>query len=154
MMSYMEKVEITVLNNVKDDAIRNYQLFKWNLVEEKNDLKETTLVFERDNETSYYKELVKLEEKFNKVYSIPGWIFYVLVGLTAVYVTLIAILWLTHNLPMEKQQMILLLAIPTGTLLLVNVFLSYLRTNEMNRHINKKEEKYQQYQRKVDEICK
>ncbi len=32
----MEKVEIKVLNNVKEDAKRNYQLFKWVLVEEKN----------------------------------------------------------------------------------------------------------------------
>ncbi len=153
MMSYMEKVEIKVLNNVKDDAIRNYQLFKWQLVEEKADLKETTLVFERDNEVSYYQELVKLEEKFNKVYSIPGWLLYVLVGITALYVSIIAILWLTHNLPMEKQQMIILLAVPTGVMLLLNVFLSYLRSKEMERHLNKKEEKYQQYQKKVDEIC-
>ena len=154
MMSYMEKVEIKVLNNVKDDAIRNYQLFKWQLVEEKVDLKETTLVFERDNEVSYYQELIKLEEKFNKVYSIPGWLLYVFVGLTALYVSIIAILWLTHNLPMEKQQMIILLAVPTGVMLLLNVFLSYLRSKEMERHLNKKEEKYQQYQKKVDEICK
>ena len=153
MMSYMEKVEIKVLNNVKDDAIRNYQLFKWQLVEEKHDLKETTLVFERDNEVSYYNELVKLEEKFNKVYSFPGWILYILVGLTALYVSIVAVLWLIHNLPMEKQQMIILLAVPTGVMLLLNVFLSYLRSKEMERHINKKEEKYQQYQRKVDEIC-
>ena len=154
MMPYMEKVEIKVLNNVKDDAIKNYQLFKWNLVEEKNDLKETTLVFERDNEVSYYNELVKLEDKFNKVYSIPGWLFYVLVGITLIYVTTIAILWLTHTLPMEKSQMILLLAIPTGVLLLINVFLTYLRNKEMDYHLNKKDEKYRKYQEKIDKICK
>lgn len=154
MMPYMEKVEITVLNNVKDDAIKNYQLFKWRLIEERNNLKETTLVFERDNEVSYYQDLVKLEDKFNKVYTIPGWLFYVLVGITLIYVTLIAILWLTHSLPMEKSQMILLLAIPTGVLLLINVFLSYLRNKEMDYHINNKEEKYRKYQQKIDEISK
>ena len=153
MMSYMEKVEIKVLNNVKDDAIRNYQLFKWQLVEEKVDLKETTLVFERDNEVTYYQELVKLEEKFNKVYTIPSWIFYVLIGLTLVYVTTIAILWLTKVLDIEKSKMVIILAIPTGILLLVNVFISYLRNKQMDNHINKKEDKYRLYQEKVDRIC-
>ena len=149
----MEKVEIKVLNNVKDDAIRNYQLFKWQLVEEKSDLKETTLVFERDNEKSYYPQLVELENKFNKVYSIPSWIFYVLIGLTLVYVTTIAILWLTKALNVEKSVMVLILAIPTGILLLINVFVSYLRNKEMDYHLNKKEEKYRKYQEKVDKIC-
>ena len=149
----MEKVEIQVLNNVKDDAIRNYQLFKWQLVEEKSDLKETTLVFERDNEKSYYPQLVELENKFNKVYSIPSWIFYVLIGLTLVYVTTIAILWLTKALNVEKSVMVLILAIPTGILLLINVFVSYLRNKEMDYHLNKKEEKYRKYQEKVDKIC-
>ena len=150
----MEKVEIKVLNNVKDDAKRNYQLFKWVLVEEKEDLRETTLVFERDNETSYYRELVKLENKFNKVYSIPGWIGYALVGLILVYVTIIAILYLTHIINVEKSLFVVIMAIPTGVLLLANVFISYLRSKEMYNHLNKKEEKYAQYQKKVDEIVK
>lgn len=150
----MEKVEIKVLNNVKEDAKRNYQLFKWVLVEEKEDLRETTLVFERDNETSYYRELVKLENKFNKVYSIPGWIGYALVGLILVYVTIIAILYLTHIINVEKSLFVVIMAIPTGVLLLANVFISYLRSKEMYNHLNKKEEKYAQYQKKVDEIVK
>ena len=153
MMSYMEKVEIKVLNNVKEDAIKNYQLFKWQLVEQHSDLKETTLVFERDNEVSYYPELVKLENDFNKVYSIPGWIFYVLIAITLVYVTTIAILWLTHCLPVEKGVMVIILAIPTGILLLINVGFSYLRNKQMDYHINNKDEKYQKYQEKVDKIC-
>ena len=150
----MEKVEIKVLNNVKDDAIRNYELFKWKLVEQTPDLKETTLVFERDNEVSYYPELVKLENKFNKVFSIPGWLFYVLIGITLVYVTTIAILWLTHVLNVDKGILVIIIAIPTGVLLLLNVFLTYLRNKEMDYHINKKEEKYRIYQEKVDKICK
>ena len=154
MMSYMEKVEITVLNNVKDDAIKNYELFKWKLVDQRVDFKETTLVFERDNETSYYPELVKLENKFNKVYSIPGWLFYVLIGITLVYVTTIAILWLTHHMPVDKGILVIILAIPTGILLLINVFLTYLRNKEMDYHITKKEEKYRIYQEKVDRISK
>ena len=154
MMSYMEKVEIKVLNNVKEDAIRNYELFKWKLVEQVPDLKETTLVFERDNEVSYYPELVKLENKFNKVFSIPGWLFYVLIAITLVYVTTIAILWLTHVLNVDKGVLVIIIAIPTGILLLVNVFLTYLRNKEMDYHINKKEEKYRIYQEKVDKICK
>ena len=154
MMSYMEKVEIKVLNNVKDDAIRNYELFKWKLVEQVPDLKETTLVFERDNEVSYYPELVKLENKFNKVFSIPGWIFYLLIAITLVYVTTVAILWLTHVLNVEKGILVIIIAIPTGILLLLNVFLTYLRNKEMDYHINKKEEKYRIYQEKVDRICK
>ena len=154
MMSYMEKVEIKVLNNVKDDAIRNYELFKWKLVEQVPDLKETTLVFERDDEVSYYPELVKLENKFNKVFSIPGWIFYLLIAITLVYVTTVAILWLTHVLNVEKGILVIIIAIPTGILLLLNVFLTYLRNKEMDYHINKKEEKYRIYQEKVDKICK
>lgn len=150
----MEKVEIKVLNNVKDDAIRNYELFKWKLVEQTPDLKETTLVFERDNEVSYYPELVKLENKFNKVFSIPGWLFYVLIGITLVYVTTIAILWLAHVLNVDKGILVIIIAIPTGVLLLLNVFLTYLRNKEMDYHINKKEEKYRIYQEKVDKICK
>ena len=154
MMSYMEKVEIKVLNNIKDDAIRNYELFKWKLVEQTPDLKETTLVFERDNEVSYYPELVKLENKFNKVFSVPGWIFYLLIAITLVYVTTVAILWLTHVLNVEKGLLVIIIAIPTGILLLLNVFLTYLRNKEMDYHINKKEEKYRIYQEKVDRICK
>ena len=150
----MEKVEIKVLNNIKEDAKRNYQLFKWVLISEKEDLKETTLVFERDDQVPYYQELVKLENKFNKVYSIPGWIAYGLIGLILVYVTTIAILYLTHILELEKQLLVLILAIPTGVLLLANVFITYLRGKEMNYHLTKKEEKYAKYQKKVDELTK
>lgn len=150
----MEKVEIKVLNNVKEDAKRNYELFKWVLVEEKEDLKETTLVFQRDDQVSYYPELVKLENQFNKVYSIPGWLGYLFIGLILVYVTTIAILWLTHILNVEKSVMIIILAVPTGVFLLANVFISYLRSRQMFNHINKKEEKYAKYQRKIDELIK
>ena len=148
----MEKVEIKVLNNVKEDAKKNYQLFKWVLVEEKEDLKETTLVFQRDDQVPYYNELVKLENKFNKVYTIPGWVGYSLIVLILVYVTTIAILWLTHILNLEKQYLVILLAVPTGILLLANVFISYLRNKDMFNHLNKKEEKYAKYQKKVDEL--
>ena len=150
----MEKIEIKVLNNVKEDAKKNYQLFKWILVEEKEDLKETTLVFQRDDQVSYYSALVKLENKFNKVYSIPGWIAYALIGLILLYVTTIAILWLTHIIDVEKKYLILLLAIPTGLLLLGNVFITYLRSKEMDYHLNNKSEKYAKYQKRVDELTK
>lgn len=150
----MEKVEIKVLNNVKEDAKKNYQLFKWVLVEEKEDLKETTLVFQRDDQAPYYNELVKLENKFNKVYTIPGWIGYALIALILVYVTTIAILWLTHILNLEKQYLVIILAVPTGILLLANVFISYLRNKDMYNHLNKKDEKYAKYQKKVDELTK
>ena len=154
MMSYMEKVEIKVLNNVKEDAIKNYELFKWKLIDEKPDLKETTLTFERDNEVSYYAELVKLENKFNKVYTIPGWVFYILTSLTLIYVTLIAVLWLTHTLPVEKSTLVIILAVPTGVLLLINVFITYLRNKELDHHLNRKDDKYRVYQEKVDQITK
>ena len=153
-MYHMEKVEIKVLNNVKEDAIENYTLFKWVLVEERPDLKETTLVFERDNQTSYYRDLVKLEKQFNNVYKIPGWLGYVLTILTLIYVTVIAILWITHKMDVEKQTMVIILAIPTGVLLLLNVFITYLRNKEMQYHINHKEEKYSKYQKKIDELTK
>ena len=150
----MEKVEIKVLNNIKDDAIKNYTLFKWVLVEEKPDLKETTLVFQRDDQVSYYQELVKLEKQFNNVYKIPAWIGYVLIGITLIYVSTIAILWLTHVLNIEKQLMIIILAIPTGVLLLANVLFTYMRNREMQYHLNHKDEKYRKYQKRIDEITK
>ena len=119
-----------------------------------SDLKETTLVFQRDDQVPYYQELVKLENKFNKVYTIPGWIGYALIALTLVYVSTIAILWLTHILNLEKQYLVIILAVPTGILLLANVFISYLRNREMHYHLTKKEEKYAKYQKLVDEISK
>ena len=135
----MEKIEIKVLNNIKDDAIKNYTLFKWVLIEEKPNLKETTLVFERDDQMDHYQEIVKLEKQFNNVYKIPGWIGYVLIGITLIYVTVIAILWITHILDMDKQSMIILLAVPTGVLLLLNVLFTYLRNREMQYHLNHKD---------------
>lgn len=150
----MEKIEIKVLNNIKDDAIKNYTLFKWVLIEEKPNLKETTLVFERDDQMDHYQEIVKLEKQFNNVYKIPGWIGYVLIGITLIYVTVIAILWITHILDMDKQSMIILLAVPTGVLLLLNVLFTYLRNREMQYHLNHKDEKYLKYQKKIDEITK
>ena len=150
----MEKVEIKVLNNVKEDAKRNYQLFKWVLVEEKEDLKETTLVFQRDDQVSYYKDVVKLENRFNKVYTIPGWLAYVFIAIILIYVSVIAILWLTHVINIEKQYLVIILAIPTGVLLLGNVFITYLRNKQMFNHLNKKDEKYAKYQKLVDELTK
>ena len=148
----MEKVKIQVLNNVAKDAIRNYTLFEWKLVEQKEDLKETTLVFERDDETPYYHELVKLENDFNKVYSIPAFVPYIFIILTLLYVSTMAILWLTHVINVEKVVFVIMLAIPTGILLLLNVFVTFLRTRQMNYHLTKKEEKYQKYQKKVNEV--
>ena len=121
-------------------------------MEEKIDLKETTLVFERDNEVSYYPQLVKLENSFNKVYTLPSWLSYVLIGLTLVYVTAIMILWLTKVLNLEKQYVVIILAIPTGILLLLNVLLTYLRNRELSKFTTKKEERYQKYQSLVDEL--
>ena len=150
----MEKVEIKVLNNVKEDAKKNYELFKWVLIDEKNDLKETTLTFQRDDQVPYYAQLVKLENKFNKVYSIPSWMFYLLIAITLVYVSVIAILWMTKVLDLPKSTIVLILAIPTGILLLVNVGLTYLRNREMNYHINHKDDKYRKYQEKINQIVK
>ena len=151
-MFTMEKIEIKVLNNVKADAIRNHRLFKWELVEEKPDLKETTLVFQRDNTVSYYKELVKLEKDFNKIYSIPSWISYIVLGITLIYVTIIAILWLTHVINVDKSIIAIIIAIPAGVMLLVNVFLTFLRNKEYKNHIEHIEDKYQKYQKKVDKL--
>lgn len=148
----MEKIEIKVENNIRDDAIRNYQLFKWELVNEQKDLKETTLTFSRDNEVPYYNELVKLENQFNKIYTIPSWISYVLIVLTLVYVSVIAILWLTHVFPFDKSIIAIILAIPTGIFLLLNVLVSYLRSRQFDNHVKHKEEKYQKYQEKVNEL--
>ena len=154
MINHMERTEIKVLNNAKDDAIRNYELFKWKLEEQKVDLKETTLVFSRDNKMEHYEEIVKLENKFNNIYTIPSWISYLLIGLTLVYVSLIAILWLTKVLNLEKSYIVILLAVPTGIFLLLNVFLSYLRNRQLDNHIKNKEEKYRLYQEKIDKLDK
>ena len=150
----MEKVEIKVLNNVKEDAKKNYQLFKWNLVEEKNDLRETTLVFSRDENMPHYQEIVKLEERFNRVYTLPSWLSYAINGLFLVYVSVMAILWITKVVEVDKAIFVILLAIPTGVLLLANVLLTFLRNKEMSNFLNHKEEKYQKYQKLVDEIDK
>lgn len=148
----MEKTEIKVANNVKKDAIQNYALFKWNLVEEQEDLKETKLVFERDDSLPYYKKLVALENKFNNVYTIPGWFGYGFIFMILGYVTTLTILWLTHVLDVEKGVFVLILAIPTGVMLLLNVLLTYLRSKQMRDHIEKKELKYQKYQKLVDKL--
>lgn len=148
----MEKIEIKVLNNVKDDAIRNYQLFEWKLIEEKNDLRETTLIFERDNSTPYYQKLVKLENQFNNVYKIPSWVSYSLIVVTLIYVTVIMILWLTHVLQMQKSYVVLLLILPSGFLLLINLLINYIRSKEMQNHINSKENKYKIYEEKIKKI--
>ena len=68
------------------------------------------------------------------------------------YVSLIAILWLTHVLDVDKGKLVIILAIPTGALLLANVGLSYLRTKQMNDHIVNKENKYKIYQDKIDQL--
>ena len=148
----MEKVEIKVLNNVKKDAIRSYELFLWRLEEEKNDLKESTLVFSRDDQVSYYPELVRLEKQFNKVYSIPGWASYVLIGIALVYVSVMAILWLTHVITLDKSYFAIAIAVPTGVLLLINVLFTYLRNKQLNNFLNTKEERYKKYQEKVNQL--
>ena len=148
----MEKVEIKVLNNVKKDAIRSYELFLWRLEEEKNDLKESTLVFSRDDQVSYYPELVRLEKQFNKVYSIPGWASYILIGIALVYVSVMAILWLTHVITLDKSYFAIAIAVPTGVLLLINVLFTYLRNKQLNNFLNTKEERYKKYQEKVNQL--
>ena len=148
----MEQVEIKVLNNVKDDAIKNYQLFRWVLVKETPGLKETTLVFERDDSMKHYNEIKKLETKFNNVYTIPSFLPYVFVVITLIYVSVIAILWLTHVLDVEKSILVVILAIPSGVLLLANVLITFLRQRQMNYHLNKKEEKYEKYKKLIEEL--
>lgn len=145
----MEKVTIKVLNNVKEDAKRNYQLFEWRLVEEKSDLKETTLTFERDETMDHYQDIIKLENRFNRVYSIPSWVSYIIIAIILVYVTLIAIFWKTKVLDLDKSGIVILMAVPTGILLLVNTGLSFYRNKQMHDHINKKEEKYRLYGEKI-----
>lgn len=148
----MEKVEIKVLNNVKKDAIRSYELFLWRLEEEKNDLKESTLVFSRDDQVSYYPELVRLEKQFNKVYSIPSWASYILIGIALVYVSVMAILWLTHVITSDKSYFAIIIAVPTGVLLLINVLFTYLRNKQLNNFLNTKEDRYKKYQEKVNQL--
>lgn len=148
----MEKVTINVLNNVKEDAKKNYELFEWKLIEEKNDLKETTLTFERDNSVSYYSELVKLENKFNRIYHIPSWVSYALIVVILIYVTTIAILWKCKAFDFDKAGVVLLMAIPTGVLLLVNTFITFLRSRDFNNHVNHKEEKYELYRSKISQL--
>lgn len=149
---HMEKTQIKVENNVKNDAIRNYRLFQWVLVDEVNDLKETTLTFERDNEVPYYKDLVRLENQFNKVYSLPSWLSYVFTVVALIYVSIMAILYLTHVITLDKSLVAIIIAIPGGVLLLLNVLVSFIRNKQMNHHLTRKEEKYQKYQEKVNQL--
>lgn len=150
----MEKTTITIKNNVKEDCKKNYQLFEWTLLEEKNDLSETTLTFFRDNEVPYYQELVKLENRFNNVYTIPSWISYILIGLILIYVSLMAILFISKAIDIKKEMFVLILAVPTGILLLTNIFISYLRHKQLMEHINNKEKKYLKYQSLIEQIKK
>ena len=90
----MEKTVIKVLNNVKEDAIKNYTMFKWTLVDEHPDLKETTLTFERDDSLPYYQKLVALETKFNNVYTIPSWLGFAFIFVILGYVTTLLLLLL------------------------------------------------------------
>ena len=147
----MEKKNITIEPNSRFFVLRDAHLFDWELLEEKSAGEKVELFLQRDNETKYYSELIKIEKTYYKTSSVPMWSLFVLAGLAFLFLTLYLVM--SFVAPDSNDLLWLLVALLPGILSASGLgVLAILRTRQSLKYASNREERYNSYLSKVQEL--
>ncbi len=147
----MEKKNIIIKPNSRFFVLRDAHLFDWELLEEKSTDEKVELFLQRDNETKYYSELIKIEKNYYKTSSVPMWSLFVLAGLAFLFLTLYLVM--TFAAPDSDDLLWFLVTLLPGVLSSgVLGVLAILRTRQSLKYTSNREERYNSYLGKVQEL--
>ena len=129
-------------------------LFDWRLVkEEKKENAPSILTFERNNETPYYQEMVKIEKETSPKL-IPFWVLIIFVALAFSLVTACLIISLAKAPGFDTLKCFLIFFIPASICLSVDVVLFYLRSKQLMKYLQSEKEIVANAENKMAELRK
>ena len=147
----MDKKTVVTDANHRFFALRDVFLFDWQLVEEKNVDGKIHLLLQRDPEKKHYLKLVKLEKEYHKFSNIPMWSLFIAMGLAFAFLTLYLVMTFVDR--EENKLLWTLIALLPGVLCVSGLgLLAILRTRQGLRYASEREERYNTYLAKVEEI--
>ena len=147
----MEKKHIIIEPNSRFFVLRDAHLFDWELLEEKSAGEKVELFLQRDNETKHYSELIKIEKTYYKTSSVPMWSLFLLVGLAFLFLTLYLVM--SFVAPDSNDLLWFLVALLPGVLSASGLgVLAILRTRQSLKYASNREERYNSYLSKVQEL--
>ena len=148
----MEEKRITVESLNKDIIIAKYKLFEWRMVEEHEHFLFTSLVFERDDQTPYHKELKELEEEYGNIPNVPFTIIFGLALLAILTITALLIVFITNR--DIAKSIWLAFIIPSGILLITAMACTFLKLKLFDKVVKEMPDKNKEFAQKVKEIKK
>ncbi|HNX16215.1 MAG TPA: hypothetical protein PKO28_02435 [Bacilli bacterium] len=147
----MEKKRILVESNSRFFALLDASLFDWQLKEENARGEKIELQFIRDEKIPYYNQLAILEKRYFRISDIPMWSLYVTSALAVAFLTLYLVM--SYVDPNFDQLLWLLAALLPGVIFSSGLgVLAIIRTRQSLKYSNSREERYSEYQRKVQEL--
>jgi hypothetical protein len=147
----MEKKHVVTEPNSRFFVLRDAYLFDWDLIEEKSAGEKIELFLQRDNETKHYLELIKLEKSYHKMSSIPMWSLFVLTGLAFAFLTLYLVM--SFVAPDANDLLWFLVALLPGVISASGLgILAIFRTRQSLKYASNREERYNSYLSKVQEL--
>ena len=142
---YMDVVKHIVNKRVREDVIKDYSLFKYEIKEEKEIDDKIEIVFVRDNNIPHYQEIKTLEKQYFKVSKVPLYSIIVLSLIAFVYLTIGIIFSLNDLLHLSKEIYLYIFVIPSAVILLFVFLLEQIRSKQIVNYINNKEKLYKIY---------
>lgn len=147
----MEKKHVITEPNSRFFVLRDAYLFDWELLEEKSIGEKVELFLQRDNQTKHYSELIKLEKTYFKMSSIPMWSLFVLTGLAFIFLTLYLVM--SFLTPDGNKLLWFLVTLLPGVLFVSGLgVLAIFRTRQSLKYASNREERYNSYLNKVQEL--
>ncbi len=123
-----------------------YKLFEWQLVKEENN----KLFFQRDNQTTYYSELVKLEKQYPN-YQYPSVILFVITSIVAFLLVTVMLIMFLVNKELAKTYWWAFI-LPAGIFLIITVLFTYLRMRTFSKIINEKPKTDAEFLNKINKV--
>ncbi|MDD3662796.1 MAG: hypothetical protein PHT84_02940 [Candidatus Pacebacteria bacterium] len=147
----MEKKHVITETNSRFFVLRDAYLFDWELLEEKSSGEKVELFLQRNNETKHYSKLIEIEKAYYKISSVPMWSLFILTGLAFFFLTLYLVM--NFLAPDSNELLWLLVALLPGILSASGIgVLAILRTRQSLKYASNREERYNSYLSKVQEL--
>ena len=148
----MEEKRITIESLNKDLVAAKYKIFDWRIVEEHSGFFFSKLRFERDDQTSYYQELKKLEDEYGNIKTIP-FIAIAIPSFVAILIITALLIVFVANKDVAKDYWLAFM-IPAGLSLIIAMVFTFLKLKVFDETVKELPDKNKKYHQKVQELKK
>ena len=147
----MEEKRLLVKSVYAQDIIKQHLVFDYKCIENTNNGKKTTLVFQRDDTTPYYNELVALEKKYKEYKGFPFIFIALLPLISLVLLTVFVVLLAINNFNVDMTLFVALM-VPAILILMLTAILSALHIFKLKKVQEEKEKQLVEFDKIVQEL--